>query len=86
MGRIIVELYNDIAPITVENFLSICRGENKLTYKNSSVYKIYQDKYLILGAAANITRKRKKLKEPEQFTPEHFGLNYNRPGIILNLL
>lgn len=45
-GKIVMELYSDVVPITVKNFLEICKGEknahNKegLSYKNSVFHRV----------------------------------------------
>lgn len=49
IGRIIIELYYDYAPVTVQNFLELCRGEEGLTYKNCSIHRIVKNQYLETG-------------------------------------
>ena len=40
-GRIVMELFNDIAPITCENFRSLCTGEKGIG-KVSRFYAFYK--------------------------------------------
>lgn len=42
VGRIVIELKRDICPITSENFLKLCTGENDagLHYRGSKFHKI----------------------------------------------
>ena len=42
LGRIVVELHNDIVPQTCKNFLQLCTGQNQfnLCYKNTTFNRI----------------------------------------------
>ncbi|KAK7203366.1 cyclophilin-like domain-containing protein [Myxozyma melibiosi] len=51
-GRLIIELFNDKAPKTCENFRSLCTGEKgtDLTYKDSVFHRVVADPaYLVQG-------------------------------------
>lgn len=49
IGRIILELYYDYAPVTVQNFLSLCKGEEGLTYKGCPIHRIIRGQFLEAG-------------------------------------
>ena len=40
IGKMVFELYKNHNPKTTANFLSICKGDNKLTYKNSPFHRV----------------------------------------------
>jgi cyclophilin family peptidyl-prolyl cis-trans isomerase len=46
-----IELYHDHVPVTVQNFLSICCGDNKkkLTYKKCPIHRIVPGRFLETG-------------------------------------
>lgn len=39
-GRLIFQLYNDLAPRTSEKFRKLCNGEEGLSYKGTTFHKI----------------------------------------------
>lgn len=49
LGKIIIELYHDFAPVTVQNFLSICKGEAELTYKKCQIHNIIRGQCIETG-------------------------------------
>ncbi|KAI7863688.1 cyclophilin-like protein, partial [Lichtheimia hyalospora FSU 10163] len=54
-NKIIVELFNDIVPKTVENFYSLCIGNNKkkVSYKNNKIFRIVRDSFIQMGDVTN---------------------------------
>lgn len=49
LGRIIIELYPDLAPVTVQNFVSICKGEHGLTYEKCQIHNIVRGQCIETG-------------------------------------
>lgn len=49
LGRIIIELYHDYNPVTVQNFLSICRGEHGITYEKCQIHNVVRGQYIETG-------------------------------------
>ncbi|KAG8042012.1 hypothetical protein G9C98_000003 [Cotesia typhae] len=84
LGKIIIELYSDIAPKTCANFLAYCLGTNNgLCYKNTLFYKIISG-YLCQGGDViklNGTGSTSIYDETE-FECENFNLKHDVPGIL----
>lgn len=54
-NNIIIELFYDIVPKTVENFYSLCTGNNleNLSYKNNKIFRIVKDSFIQSGDIIN---------------------------------
>uniref|UniRef100_A0A7S0Q182 Peptidyl-prolyl cis-trans isomerase n=1 Tax=Coccolithus braarudii TaxID=221442 RepID=A0A7S0Q182_9EUKA len=48
-GRIIVELFDDIMPRTVDTFVDLLNSENEPTYRGSQVSKIFPGYHMVAG-------------------------------------
>jgi len=48
MDRVVIELFNDIAPLTAENFRCLCTGErgDKLNYKGKPLHRVVKNGWL----------------------------------------
>ena len=53
MDRVVIELFNDIAPLTAENFRCLCTGErgDKLNYKGKPLHRVVKNGWLQGGGA-----------------------------------
>lgn len=80
LGRIIIELYDDYVPVTVQNFLTLCRGEEGLCYKNCPIHKIVPGKYVELGDITKGCGKGGASIFGENFAEENFALEHTKPG------
>ena len=48
-GRIIVELFDDIMPRTVDQFIALLESESEPTYRGSQISKIFPGFYCVAG-------------------------------------
>jgi len=83
--RIVIELFNDIAPLTVENFRCLCTGERgeKLHYKGKPLHRVVKGGWLQAG----------DIEPPHsgaggfsiyggKFADESFALTHDEPGMV----
>lgn len=81
VGRIIIQLYYDHVPVTVQNFLEICTRED-LTYKNCLVHRIVKGQFLESGDITNGNGKGGFSIYGETFHEENHMLKHTRSGIV----
>uniref|UniRef100_A0A915IDC4 Peptidyl-prolyl cis-trans isomerase n=1 Tax=Romanomermis culicivorax TaxID=13658 RepID=A0A915IDC4_ROMCU len=89
MGRVVMELYNDIVPKTAENFRALCTGENGtgksgkiLHYKNSIFHRIIPDFMCQGGDFTRFNGTGGESIYGEKFADENFQMTHNRAGIL----
>lgn len=83
--RVIIELFNDIAPLTVENFRCLCTGERgeKLHYKGKPLHRVVKNGWIQAG----------DIEPPHTgaggfsiyggtFADESFSYSHDTPGIV----
>jgi len=86
-GRIVFELFNDIVPITVENFKCFCTGErgmgkrHKLTFEGSSFHRIVKGQ-LIQGGDLAIGLQNGECIYGRSFDDENFLVNHSSAGLL----
>jgi hypothetical protein len=87
LGRMEIELYHDHVPVTVQNFLSICCGDNKkkLTYKKCPVHRIVPGRFLETGDITKGTGKGGTSIYGKHFAEEGHKLKHAKAGINNNL-
>lgn len=82
LGRIVVELYSDIVPITVKNFTSICQPYGNLTYKNCPVHRIVKGRFLETGDITLGTGMGGCSFFGKEFDEENHVLKHTKAGVL----
>lgn len=82
LGRIELELYHDHVPVTVQNFLSICCGDNRnnLNYKCCPIHRIVPGKFFESGDIVKGTGRAGTSIYGGTFAEEGHKLKHTRTG------
>nr|CAD7590541.1 unnamed protein product [Timema genevievae] len=89
VGRIVLELFKDVAPKTVENFRCLCTGEKgvrpsgkRLHYKHTIFHKAVSQFIIQGGDVTNFDGSGGESIYGEKFDDETFIIKHDKPGVL----
>jgi cyclophilin family peptidyl-prolyl cis-trans isomerase len=79
IGKIIIELFDDIVPITTKNFYELCKSKK---YQNTKFHRIIKDFMIQGGDIDNLDGRGGSSIYGDTFDDENFKITHDHPGLL----
>jgi cyclophilin family peptidyl-prolyl cis-trans isomerase len=78
-GRLIIGLYGDVMPKTVENFVNLCSNNG---YGGTTFYRVLSDFSIQGGAIGDPTGKTGRSSFGQSFEPDNYNIKHTKAGLV----